>query len=288
MSDPAAKTARPRPGAAAARRILGPDSFARSKFEEGLHTFGAMIALGIGATRFAVVDIVRGRFSWEEFFLQGWFMIRVSLLPTVLVAIPFGIIVAVQVGAVAEQIGASSFTGAVNGIGVLRQGAPLVTSLLMAGAVGSALCANLGSRTVREEIDAMAVMGLNPVQRLVAPRVVAAVAVGLMLNVVVAVTAIMTGFALNVGTGVTSSGSYLGSFTGFAQISDLWLAEGKAAIFGFVATIVACHKGLTASGGAKGVADAVNQTVVLAFIMLAVINVALTQAYVSLVPQAIA
>lgn len=268
--------------------LAGPSSYVRGKWTAGVRTFGSMIVLGVDATRFAVTDIVRRRFSWQEFFEQAWFMTRVSLLPTILVAIPFGIIVAVQVGSVAEQIGASSFTGAVNGIGILRQGAPLVTSLLMAGAVGSAVCANLGSRTVREEIDAMAVMGLNPVQRLVAPRLVAAVAVGLLLNAVVAVTAIGTGFALNVGTGAVSSGSYLGSFTGFAQVADLWLAEGKAAIFGFVATIVACQKGLNATGGAKGVADAVNQSVVLAFILLAGINVALTQAYVSLVPQSIA
>ncbi len=144
MTEPASGT-HSRPGADVMRRLVGRGSYARTTFDAGVETFGSMIALGISATRFAVVDIVRGRFSWNEFFLQAWFMIRVSLLPTVLVAIPFGIIVAVQVGAVAEQIGASSFTGAVNGIGILRQGAPLVTSLLMAGAVGSALCANLGS-----------------------------------------------------------------------------------------------------------------------------------------------
>lgn len=261
--------------------------FARGKMDQGIETTGAMIVLALQASWFGMTDIVKRRFSWGEFFEQAWFMTRVSLLPTILVAIPFGIIVAVQVGAVAEQIGASSFTGAVNGIGILRQGAPLVTSLLLAGAVGSAICANLGARTVREEIDAMRVMGLNPVQRLVAPRLVAAIVVGLLLNVVVAVTAIITGFAINVGTGVVSAGSYLGSFTSFAQPTDLWLAEGKAAIFGFLAVIVASHKGLNASGGAKGVADAVNQSVVLSFILLAVVNVGLTQAYVSLVPQSV-
>ena len=83
----------------------------------------------------AWTDILARRFSWEEFMLQAWFMTRVSLLPTILVAIPFGVITSVQIGAVANQIGATSFSGAVNGIGVLRQGAPLVTSLLIAGAV---------------------------------------------------------------------------------------------------------------------------------------------------------
>ena len=65
---------------------------------------------------------------------------------------------------------------------------------------------------------------------------------------------------------------------------DLVLAELKALIFGFVATIVACHKGLTARGGPKGVADAVNQAVVLSVILLAVINVAITQIYAMLAP----
>jgi phospholipid/cholesterol/gamma-HCH transport system permease protein len=268
-------------------RLPGVDAM-RGKAEAGLQTFGAMIVLGIQATVFAVVDIVRGRFPWREFLEQAWFMTRVALLPTILVAIPFGVIVAVQVGAVAEQIGAVSFTGAVNGIGVLRQGAPLVTSLLMAGAVGSAMCAALGSATVREEVDAMRVMGLNPAQRLVAPRIVAAVLVGALLNVVVAVAAMVTGYMLNVGAGKVSSGAYLGSFTSFSQPSDLMLAEGKAMLFGYLTTIIACHKGLRASGGPKGVADAVNECVVLSVIVLAVVNVAVTQAYVVLVPQRVA
>lgn len=260
----------------------------RKKIDDGLESFGAMIVLGIQATRFAITDVIHGRFEWREFIDQAWFMTRVALLPTILVAIPFGVIVSIQVGAIAQQIGAVSFTGAVNGIGVLRQGAPLVTSLLMAGAVGSAMCAALGSQTAREEVDAMRVMGLNPVQRLVAPRMVAAIIVGMLLCVVVAATAMVTGYALNVGRGVVSSGAYIDSFTSFAQPTDLLLAVGKAAIFGLLATIIACHKGLNVTGGPKGVADAVNQSVVLSVVVLAVVNVAITQAYVVLVPQAIA
>lgn len=261
---------------------------ARTKVETGIDTFGEMVLIGARSVRFAVGDVLTGRFAWREFTEQAWFMVRVALLPTILVAIPFGVIVAVQVGAVAQQIGAVSFTGAVNSIGVLRQGAPLVTSLLMAGAVGSAMCAQIGSQTVREEVDAMKVMGLDPVRRLVAPRMVAAVMVGLLLNAVVAATAMLTGYVLNVGAGEVSSGAYLGSFASFAQPTDLLLAEGKAAIFGFLATIVACQKGLSAKGGPKGVADAVNASVVLSVIALAVVNVAITQGYTMLVPQRIA
>lgn len=260
----------------------------RGRLVASIDTTGAMIMLAIEASAAVARDIVGRRFSWSEFLLQAWFMTRVSLLPTILVAIPFGVIVSVQVGGVANQIGASSFSGAVNGVGVLRQGAPLVTSLMIAGAVGSALCSDIGARTIREEVDALKVMGLNPVNRLVAPRLLAAIIVGLLLNVIVAVTSITTGFMLNVGQGHVAAGTYLGAFVAFAQPTDLLLAELKAAIFGFIATIVAAHKGLSATGGPKGVADAVNQAVVLSFILLAVVNVALTQAYVMLVPQRMA
>jgi phospholipid/cholesterol/gamma-HCH transport system permease protein len=260
----------------------------RSRADKGIETSGKLVILAWEAVSNGAADIVARRFSWTEFLLQAWFMTRVSLLPTILVSIPFGVITSVNIGAVAGQIGATSFSGAVNGIGVLRQGAPLVTSLIIAGVVGSAICADLGARTVREEIDAMKVMGLNPVQRLVSPRIIAAVFVALLLNVIVAVTAMVTGFAMNVGGGTTSSGMYLGSFVAFSNPWDLFVAEFKAAVFAFIATIVAAHKGLSASGGPKGVADAVNQAVVLSVILLALVNVALTQAYVMLVPQRIA
>ncbi|MGA8256208.1 MAG: ABC transporter permease [Nocardioides sp.] len=254
----------------------------------GVTTTGSLVVLGVESVKAAATDIVTRRFSWSEFLLQAWFMTRVSLLPTILVAIPFGVITSVQIGAVANQIGATSFSGAVNGIGVLRQGAPLVTSLMIAGAVGSAICSDLGARQVREEIDALRVMGINPIQRLVAPRVVAALVVALLLTVIVAMTAMITAFALNVGGGSISAGAYLDSFVSFSQPTDLVLAEFKALVFGFIATIVAAHKGLSATGGPKGVADAVNQAVVLSVILLALANVVITQAYVMLVPQGVA
>ena len=253
-----------------------------------IETGGKLVVLAVESVVAAATDIVNRRFSWTEFMLQAWFMTRVSLLPTILVAIPFGVIISVQIGAVASQVGATSFMGAVNGIGILRQAAPLVTSLMIAGAVGSAICSDLGARTVREEIDALKVMGISPVQRLVAPRVLAALVVALLLTVIVSMTAMVTAYVLNVGGGTVSAGAYQDSFVAFSQPTDLALAEFKALVFGFIATIVAAHKGLNASGGPKGVADAVNQAVVLSVILLALANVAITQAYVMLVPQGMA
>ena len=254
------------------------------RFKAGVVTSGELIKLSVESLQWGFSDIVQRKFSWSEFLIQCWFMTRVSLLPTILVAIPFGVITSVQIGAAANQIGANSFIGAVNGIGVLRQGAPLVTSLMIAGAVGSAICADLGARTVREGIDALKVMGISPIQRLVAPRILAALLVALLLTVIVTMTAMITAFVVVVGGGQISAGTYIDSFVGLSQPLDFVVAEIKAFIFGFVATIVAAHKGLSARGGPKGVADAVNQAVVLSVILLAIINVGLTQAYVMLFP----
>jgi phospholipid/cholesterol/gamma-HCH transport system permease protein len=68
---------------------------------QGVVTSGELVVLGYESVRFAATDIVARRFSWTEFLLQAWFMTRVSLLPTILVAIPFGVIISVQIGAVA-------------------------------------------------------------------------------------------------------------------------------------------------------------------------------------------
>jgi phospholipid/cholesterol/gamma-HCH transport system permease protein len=125
----------------------------------------------------------------------------------------------------------------------------------------------------------MKVMGINPIQRLVSPRVLAALVVSVCLAVIVAMVSMATAFILVVSEGQVSSGTYVNSFVSFSHPWDLYVALLKALIFGFVATIVACHKGLAARGGPKGVADAVNQSVVLAVILLAVINVAITQIY---------
>lgn len=262
--------------------------YARERWTKSVSTTGQLTTLAVESVIAAFTDIIRRRFSWTEALQQAWFMVRVSLTPAIMVAIPFGIIVAVQVGGVANQIGAISFSGAVNGIGVLRQGAPLVTSILLAGAVGSAITADIGARTIRDEVDALRVMGISPVNRLIAPRIVAAIAVSMLLNVIVAMTAIVAGFAVNVGSGNVSSGTYLSAFVSFAQPTDLILAEFKAILFGFIAVIVACHKGLAATGGPKGVADAVNQAVVLSMILLAGVNTGVTQAYTMLVPSQIA
>src|SRR6478752_7536093 len=123
-----------------------------------LRETGRMFALGLDTSR----AVFKRPFQVREFIQQCWFIASVTILPTALVAIPFGAVIALQLGSLTRQLGAQSFTGAASVLAVLREASPIVTALLIAGAGGSAICADLGSRKIREEIDAMEVLGISP------------------------------------------------------------------------------------------------------------------------------
>ncbi|MGH8573467.1 MAG: ABC transporter permease, partial [Gammaproteobacteria bacterium] len=177
--------------------------------------------------------------------------------------------------------------GAAMVLAVVREEAPVVTALLIAGAGGSAMCADLGSRRIRDEIDAMQVLGIDPVQRLIMPRLIAAALVALLLDAVVSVAGIAGGWFFAVIVQHGTSSSYFSSFNELSQIADLWIALLKAVLFGYVAGMVACYKGYFVRGGPKGVGDAVNQSVVITFLLLFFMNFVLTAVYFNFVPQKI-
>jgi phospholipid/cholesterol/gamma-HCH transport system permease protein len=221
----------------------------------------------------------------REFVQQAWFISSVSILPAALVSIPFGAVIALQLGTLTRQLGAQSFTGAASVLAVIREASPIVTALLIAGAGGSAICADLGARKIREEIDAMQVLGIDPIQRLVVPRVLACMIVAVLLNGLVSVVGVCGGYFFNVIVQGGTPGAYLASFTALAQLPDLYAGEFKALVFGLIAALVASYKGLNAGGGPKGVGDAVNQSVVITFLLLFFSNFILTAIYFQIVPQ---
>lgn len=233
-------------------------------------------------------EVIRGMFrrpfQFREFIEQSWFIASVTILPSAMVAIPFGAVVAMQTGSLVKQLGAEAYTGATGVLAVVQQGAPLVTSLLIAGAAGSAVAADLGARTIREELDAMRVLGIDPVQRLVVPRVLGMMLVAVLLNGLVSIVGIAGGYVFNILLQGGTPGAYLMSFSALAQLPDLVMAEIKALVFGLIAGVVASYTGMNPRGGPKGVGDAVNLGVVLTFLLLFFANLILTAVYLQVVP----
>ncbi|HMS77855.1 MAG: ABC transporter permease [Gordonia sp.] len=242
-----------------------------------IDTFGRTTRLGVSALRYAITDIASLRFPLREMLTQAWFIITVTAIPGILMAIPFGVIVSTQVGNLVHQLGASSMIGAAGGMGVIKQGAPVATGLLLGGAGAAAIAADLGARTTREEIDAMRVMGVDPVQRLVAPRVIAMLVVAPLINILIIAVGIVAGYLVAVSSLDVTPGSYWMSFGAFATSIDVWVSLLKSMIFGLLVVVVGCQRGLEAKGGPRGVADGVNAAVVLSVVAIMVVNTGITQ-----------
>ncbi|MFG3522431.1 MlaE family ABC transporter permease [Nocardia nova] len=242
-----------------------------------LATLGRALQMGSHAIRVGLGDAVRMRFRTRETLTQAWFLIKVTAIPSVLMAIPFGVIVSTQVGNIVSQLGADSMIGAAGGLGVIKQGAPMAAAMMLGGAGSAAIASDLGARTVREEVDAMRVMGIDPVQRLVVPRIAAMMLVAPLLNILIIAVGIASGFAVAVAALGVTPGSYWQSFGAFTTTLDIWVSLIKALIFGFLVVIIACQRGLEAGGGPRGVADGVNAAVVMSIAAVTVLNTAITQ-----------
>lgn len=251
-------------------------------------TFGRTLRSGVAATGILATDLTRGRLQFREMLKQAWFLISVTTIPGVLMAIPFGVIVSVQVGNMVSQLGADSMIGAAGGLGVVKQGAPLATGILLGGAGAAAIAADLGARTIREEVDAMRVMGIDPVQRLVAPRIAAMLLVAPLLNILILVVGLVAGYIAAVTALGVTPGSYWMSFGAFTSGADVWVSLVKSVIFGYLVVLIACQRGLEAKGGPRGVADGVNAAVILSVVSIAVVNVAITQIVAMFLPTELA
>ena len=230
------------------------------------------------------VALFKRPFQLKEFLQQAWFIVTVTIVPTALVSIPFGAVIALQVGGLIKQFGAQSFTGSASVLAVVREAGPIATALLIAGAAGSAIAADFGARKIREELDAMMVLGIDPIQRLVVPRVLACMLIAMFLNGLVSIVGVAGGYIFNVVLQNGTPGAYIASFTALAQLPDMYQGLVKAVVFGYLAAIVASYKGMNAKGGPKGVGDAVNEAVVITFVLLFIVNFFISAVYIQLVP----
>jgi phospholipid/cholesterol/gamma-HCH transport system permease protein len=249
----------------------------------------ASIVRGPGEIAAMVVDVTKAvfttRFQTREFIEQAWFICSVTLMPTILVSIPFGAVISLQVGNLTGQLGAQSFAGASAVLAVVREAAPIAAAMIIAGAAGSAICSDMGARKIREEIDAMEVLGIDPIERLVVPRVLATVFVALMINGLVIAAGIGGGYFFTVIVQGGNAGAFLSSFTALASLPDLYISMIKAVLFGYMAAIVGSYKGLNAGGGPSGVGRAVNEAVIIAFMILFALNSIITAIYFQVIPQ---
>lgn len=251
-------------------------------------TTGRGVGMAVNVIRYAITDTLTFRLPVGEFLWQSWALFKVTATPAVLMAIPIGGIVTVIVSGLVAQVGATALLGAASGVGVLREGAPVTAGLLMGGAAASAIASDFGARAIREELDAMRVLGVDPIRRLVVPRFLALMLIAPILTLVIIVSGTASAYLLSVTVSGVAPGSFWQSFGTFAKMTDVYFAIGKGLVFAAIVAIISSMRGMEAKGGPRGVADAVNAAVVINTILILFANLVIAQISTMFFPTAVA
>ena len=231
---------------------------AKSAFEQ----VGEMMLL----TARTIVAAVRPPYPFgEELVSQFLFVLKLSWFPMTIstFALCLGA-PGLQAAGVLDLFGALDRLGGFFVVIAVRQIGPIVTAIVVAGVAGTAITADLGARKIREELDALQVLGVDPVKNLVVPRFLALMVITGLLDVFAIVFGLTAGIAASLIYGQPLGGFFATLFSN-ALVTDVWGSVLMCTLFGGIIAVVCCYKGMTASGGAAGVGRAVNQAVVIAF-----------------------
>jgi phospholipid/cholesterol/gamma-HCH transport system permease protein len=253
---------------------------AKSRLEE----VGDMMIL----TGRTIVSALRPPYPYgAELVQQFMFALRLCWFPLVLSTVAFGYgAPGLQAANFLTLFGALDRLGGFFVLASIREFAPFVTAIVLAGVAGTAITADLGARKIREELDALQVLGVDPVKHLVVPRFLALMLVTGLFDIYALLFGIVGGI---IATLVNQQplGPFFATFFANASIPDLWGSVLKCTLFGAIIAIVCCYKGMTASGGAEGVGRAVNQAVVMATLGVFAFNYVFTQTLLATHPDII-
>jgi phospholipid/cholesterol/gamma-HCH transport system permease protein len=220
-----------------------------------------------------------------EFVNQFLFALRLCWFPLLISTIAFGYgAPGLQAGNFLVLFGAIDRLGGFFVLATIREFAPFVTAIILAGVAGTAITADLGARKIREELDALQVLGVDPVKNLVVPRFLSLMVVTGLFNIYALLFGIFGGVLATL-TFKAPLGPFFATLLTNASTTDLWGSVVKTTLFGAIIAIVCCYKGMTASGGAEGVGRAVNQAVVISFLGIFSFNYVFTQTLLATHPE---
>ncbi len=190
-----------------------------------------------------------------------------------------GMVLAVQTAYSLSAYGGNTFVGDLLALAVVRELGPVLTALMVAGRVGAGITAELGSMAVTEQVDALRALAADPVKKLVVPRVGALVIAMPLLTILADVIGLFGGMLMAVSEVGQTKGFYVGHVVRALKVYDITSGLGKTLFFAFFIGVIACHKGLRATGGADGVGRATTETVVWASISVIISDFFLTKLF---------
>jgi len=234
---------------------------------------GRLTVFGLRILRVALVPPVRvGRFV-DELFKLG----VLSLLVICVCGLAVGMVLGLQGYNTLVRFGAEQSLGAVVGLSLIRELGPVLTALLATGRAGSATTAEIGTMVATEQLDALRMMSVDPVDLVVTPRAAAMVCVMPLLSALFIVCGLFGGYAVGVGLMGVDPGAYMGSLRSSVDFHDDVLGSFlKALVFGVLVGLIATYRGYTATPTSAGVGSATTATVVVGSVSILIFDYFIT------------
>jgi len=218
------------------------------------------------------VHLLRGRIHRRNTLEQLAAVGPDSLLIALLTAVFVGAVFTIQVAREFINFGAGNAVGGVLALALTRELSPVLTAVILAGRVGSAFAAEIGTMRVSEQLDAMLMLKTDPIDYLVIPRLLACFFMLPVLTLLSLVTGMLGGMLIATTTYNLSDTVFLDSARNFLDIWDICTAMIKAGCFGILIAIIGCSWGLTTTGGAKGVGQSTTSAVVTSLLIIFISN----------------
>lgn len=193
---------------------------------------------------------------------QVWFIGWKSMLVICLTGVFTGMVLALQGFPTLRRVGSEGFLGPLVALSLIRELGPVLAALMVTGRAGSAIAAEIGIMRINDQIDALELMGLNPLRYLVVPNLLAALIAVPLLSGIFDVIGIFGGYLVGVRLLGLNAGTYFGEMTNYVELHDLSGGIYKAMSFGVLIAWVCCYKGYYSRFGAEGVSAATTQAVV--------------------------
>jgi len=200
-----------------------------------------------------------------------------SMAIVLLTSIFTGMVLALQTAYGLQRFGAKNYVGNIVGLAMIRELGPVLTAIVLCGRVGAGIAAEVGSMVVTEQVDAMRALGANPINKLVAPRVLAAVIVVPLLVVFSNYIGIFGGVLVAVYELNITAYTYYRSLVYTIFIRDFIHGMIKSGVFGFLVVSIACYKGLQCRGGTEGVGQATTSAVVVGSMVIFIADFLMTK-----------
>jgi len=233
-----------------------------------------------------IVAAVRPPFPYgEELVWQFLFVLKLCWFPLTISTFALNLgAPGLQAAGILSLFGALDRLGGFFVVTAVRWIGPLVTAVVVAGVAGTAITADLGARKIREELDALQVLGVDPIKNLVVPRFLSLMVVTALLDIFAIVFGLSAGIAAELIYRQSLGGFFATLFTN-ATVTDIAVSALMCTMFGAIIAVVCCYKGMTASGGAEGVGRAVNQAVVIALVAVFFFQFVVTSVVLATNPQ---